>query len=496
MTGHGGTLPDADPLVAAGRRRDTGRMPTTVVWFRRDLRVEDNPPLAEAAAAGDVVCLWVVDPEILSRRHHRAPSRLRFLRAGLQELDALLRARGVPLLVRRGRPEDVVPAVAREAGAQAVHHAAEVSPLGRARDARVAAALRAAGVALRVFESDLMVPPGDLPGSSGNGYLVFTPFWRAWAERPVPAHLPAPESLAGPVLRGDGLDDLPAGDPPIPAGPVAAREALVRFIRSGRADRYGEDRNLLADDGTSRLSAYLRLGMCTDGQVARALGAPGPLSPGRAAFLRQVVWREFYHHHLLRHPEVARTALRPALRGIRWDDDPALLAAWSRGETGVPLVDAAMRQMAATGWMHNRARLVVASYLVKDLLVDWRRGETVFMQGLVDGDPANNNGGWQWTAGTGTDAAPYYRIFNPATQGERFDQDGTYVRRWIPELASVPSRFVHQPWRMGDADQRAAGCRIGRDYPAPVVDHSLRRREALARYQEAQAAAGTLGAGH
>lgn len=463
-------------------------MPTTLVWFRRDLRIADNPALSEAARRGEVVCLWVVDPGVLGRRHHRAPARLRFLRAGLEALDRELRERGVPLVIRRGPPERVVPAVAAEAGADRVHHAREVSPLGKARDARVAAALESAGVGLRVFESDLIVPPEDLPGSSGGGYRVFTPFARAWETHDVPPHLEGPRGLRGPALGGDGLDDLPSGDPPLPAGPGAARAAIVRFVRSGDADRYHATRDLLADDATSRLSAYLRLGMCSDAQVARALGAPGRLSEGRRAFLRQIAWREFYHHHLHRCPEVARMALRPHLRTIRWDDAPELFGAWTRGETGVPLVDAGMRQLAAEGWMHNRARMVVASYLVKDLLVDWRRGETFFMRSLVDGDPANNNGGWQWTAGTGTDASPYYRIFNPSRQGQRFDPDGAYVRRWVPELRDVPDRRIHEPWTMDDGEQRAGGCRIGRDYPAPLVDHAARRAEALERYRAADAA--------
>ncbi|MCU0307922.1 MAG: DNA photolyase family protein [Thermoleophilia bacterium] len=458
----------------------------TLVWFRRDLRLADHPALSAAAGRGPVVCLFVVDPAILARRHHRAPARLRFLRAGLEALDAELAERGVRLVVREGPPEVVVPAVAREAGAARVHATREVSPLGRARDERVAAALAGAGARLVVHHGDMLVEPEDLPGSAGRGYLVFTPFFRAWSEHPVPPRLPAPDRLEGPALRSDGLGALPAGDPLVPAGPAAARERLVRFIGSGAADAYDRRRDLMADDGTSRLSADLRFGMTSPAQVGRALGLPGPLTPGRAAFWRQVCWRDFYRHHLARHPEVARAALRPEMRAVRWDDDDALLGAWREGRTGYPIVDAAMRQLAAEGWVHNRARMVAASFLVKDLLVDWRRGETVFMQGLLDGDPANNNGGWQWVAGTGTDAAPYFRVFNPVLQGRRHDPAGAYVRRWVPELARVPAPRIHEPWRMSAAEQEAAGCRIGRDYPAPVVDHASRRAEAIARYEEAR----------
>lgn len=462
----------------------------TVVWFRRDLRVADNPGLRAAAERGPVVCLFVVDPALLARRHHSAPPRLRFLRAGIEALDRELSSRGSRLVVREGPPEVVVPSVAAEAGAGRVIHAREVSPFGRARDARVAAALRTQGISVEQTGGDLFAEPDDLPGSSGKGYLVFTPFYRAWCEIPITAHIPAPEALQGPALAGADLGRFPGGDPPLPAGPVAARERLVAFIRSGAADDYPEHRDLMGEDATSHLSAHLRLGMCTTAQIGRALGLPAPLSPGRQAFWRQLCWRDFYHHHLARHPEVARMALRADLRGIRWDDDPRGLAAWAGAETGYPLVDAGMRQLAQTGWIHNRARMVVASFLVKDLLIDWRRGESVFMQSLVDGDPASNNGGWQWTAGTGTDAAPYFRILSPTRQGERFDPDGTYVRRFVPELRDVPPARIHEPWRMTAEEQRGAGCRIGRDYPAPLVDHRERRELALDRYRQSREAAG------
>jgi deoxyribodipyrimidine photo-lyase len=456
-----------------------------VVWFRRDLRVADHPALAEAAGRGRVVCLFVLDPGVLGRRHHRAPPRLRFLRAGLEALDAALREIGGRLVVREGPADDVVPAVAAEAGADVVAITREVSPLGRARDARVARALASAGVELRERGGDLLVEPEAIPGRAGEGHLVFTPFWREWRAAPVPPHLPAPERLEGPALPSAGLGRLPRGDPPVPAGPAAARARLVEFIRSGALDAYGADRHRLDADATSRLSPYLRLGMCTSAQIGRAIGLPGGLPRPRGSFWRQVCWREFFHHHLRRHPEVARMALRPAWRSIAWDGSDEDLGAWERGETGYPAVDAGMRQLAAQGWIPNRARLIVASFLVRDLGVDWRRGETAFMRALVDGDPADNNGGWQWVAGTGTDAASYPRIMNPTLQGRRFDPGGAWVRRWVPELRDVPAEHLQEPWRMGDADQAAAGCRIGRDYPPPRVDHAERRRITLERYRAA-----------
>ncbi len=464
--------------------------PVTLVWFRRDLRVMDHPGLRAAADAGPVVCLFVVDTTLLRRRHHHAPPRLRFLRAGLEELDRELRERGSRLVVRSGAPSRIVPEVAAEAGAAKVTWQREVSPWGRRRDERVRKALERDRIEVVETGGDLVAEPDDVPGSSGNGYLVFTPFHRAWREVPLPAHVPAPSEIHGPALGGDGLDLLPDGDPPLEAGPKAARRRLVAFIRDGGADAYPNRRNDLAADATSHLSAYLRFGMCTGPQIGRALGLPDRLSRGREAYWRQVCWREFYHHHLARHPEVARVSLNPTLRAVEWDDDPEDLAAWARGETGIPIVDAGMRQLAETGWIHNRARMVVASFLVKDLLVDWRRGETVFMQGLIDGDPANNNGGWQWTAGTGTDAAPYFRVLNPTRQAKRFDPDGEYVRRYVPELRDVPAERIHEPWRMTEEEQRGAGCRLGSDYPAPRVDHHERRELMLERYRRSREAAG------
>ena len=476
--------------------------PTSVVWFRRDLRVADHPALTAASRRGRVVALFVVDPSILARRHHQSPERLRFLRAGVEALDVALRARGGALVVRYGDPTTVVPAVLSEAEADEVHVTRERSLLGSARDLAVEAQLSALHARLVRHRGDLLAEPDELVGSSGNGYLVFTPFHRAWSQVGIPEHLPAPSRVEGPTIESDRDWRLPAGAPGLPAGPDAARSAIVAFIKSGGSDRYPQRRDLVGEEGTSGLSAYLRFGMCTPAQVGRALGADrSNLADGRTAFWRQIAWRDFYHHLMARRPEILRVAQRASLRGIAWDNDARLLRAWADGETGVPMVDAGMRQLAASGWMHNRARMIVASYLIKDLLVDWRRGETHFMRMLVDGDPANNNGGWQWTAGTGADAAPYFRVFNPSLQGTRFDAEGDYVRRWVPEIRDVPTRRVHEPWTMTDAEQRSAGCRIGSDYPAPVVDHKVRRLLAIERYKQADQPAGDSptsrsGAGH
>ena len=465
--------------------------PTSVVWFRRDLRVADHPALTAAALRGRVVAIFVVDPAILARRHHQSPERLRFLRAGLEALDEELRARGGALVVRYGDPTSIGPGVATEVGADEVHVTRERGLLGAARDSAVETALSGVGATLVRHRGDLLAEPDELPGSSGSGYLVFTPFYRVWGLVPVPGHDPGPASLVPPDVESDRDWRLPAGSPRRVAGPEAARQAIVQFIRSGGSDRYPGHRDAVGEDGTSGLSAYLRFGMCTPSQIGRALGADrSVLGDGRAGFWRQLAWRDFYHHLMARRPEILRVAQRPSLRGIEWENDSGLFRAWTQGETGVPMVDAGMRQLAATGWMHNRARMIVASYLVKDLLVDWRKGETHFMRMLIDGDPANNNGGWQWTAGTGADAAPYFRVFNPSLQGTRFDPDGDYVRRWVPEIRDVSARRVHEPWTMSAEEERSAGCRIGTDYPAPVVDHKVRRLIAIERYKEADRRAG------
>ncbi len=466
----------------------TPQGPVTVVWFRRDLRVHDHPALADAAARGPVVCLFVVDPGLLARRHHRAPARLRFLRAGLDALDAELRERGGALSIRHGDPATVVPDLAAEVGADRVHVTREISPFGRARDARVQAALDPAGVTFAQYGGDLVVAPEELPGPEGAGYRVFTPFYTAWLRQVMSTRpLPAPDSLQSDVQASRGaVEGLPDGEPLIPAGPDAARRRLADFATSD-ASYYDEERDNVADAATSRLSPYLRFGMCTPRQVGQAIGLPGRLNDGAQAFWRQIAWREFFHHLLWWRPEAATGAMQPRFREIRWDNDPAHIAAWTDGLTGFPLVDAAMRQLAGTGWVHNRARLVAGSFLVKDLLVDWRIGERIFMERLIDGDPANNNGGWQWVAGTGADAAPYFRVLNPVLQAKRFDPEGIYVKRHVPELRRVPEEHIHEPWRMDPELQRRIQCRIGTDYPAPIVDHVRRRHEAIARYRAAGA---------
>ncbi len=470
-------------------------MTTAIWWIRRDLRLDDNQALAAAMrAASHVVPVFVLDPALLGSPW-AGTARTGFLFDGLRALDADLRARGSGLVVRAGEPAAALRALAGEIGAHGVFAEADHSPYARARDARVAAALP-----LSLAPGVTVHAPGAVVKADGTPYVVFTPFRRAWLALPpprpgdllaAPARIETPAGIATLPLP-DGAGDAAAG--PFVAGEGAARRRLSAFADGAGAPIHGyaEARDRPDIDGTSGLSPYLRFGMVSARRAvvaARAAAAAAPTAAGRRSaetWLSELVWREFFVHILHHFPHVRRESFRADLRNVAWIDDPDALAAWQAGRTGYPFVDAAMRQLAATGWMHNRARMVVASFLVKDLLVDWRAGERHFMRLLVDGDPAANNGGWQWAAGTGTDAAPYFRVFNPVAQGLAHDPQGDYVRRWVPELAGVPEAFVHAPWRMSDAAQRAAGCVVGRHYPAPIVDHAAARARALAAYGAAK----------
>ena len=466
----------------------------TVWWIRRDLRLADNRALASALArGGPVIPVFVRDPALLGSAPHRAADRrLAFLRGGLVALDRALRERGARLVVRSGPPAEVLARVVSETGADAVVAERDYSPYAWRRDDAVARA-----VPLELVDGLSVHEPGRVLRGDGRPFNIFTPFSRAWRSLPLPERgdlLAAPRSLPGVPGRLASEPVLAADPPPdFPPGEAEARRRLARFARGRRAPIrvYPGARDRLDRPGTSTLSPYLRFGMVSARQAlvcARDAGArPGRRpSTGADVWLSQLVWRDFYLNTLWHHPGVLRQAFDPAFRRIAWQRDPDALRAWQEGRTGYPVVDAAMRQLAATGWMPNRARMIVASFLTRDLLVDWRLGEAWFMRHLVDGDPAANNGGWQWAAGTGTDAAPYFRVFNPVLQGRRYDPEGVYVRRWIPALARVPTAAVHAPWTLSPAEQRAAGLAIGNDYPAPIVDHRAARERALAAYRAAR----------
>ncbi len=463
-----------------------------LVWFRRDLRLRDHPALSAAAREFDrVVPLFVLDRRLLAGRFASGP-RTAFMLESLRALDGDLRDLGGGLCVRAGRPEDVVPELAAELGAQAVLWTSDVSPFALARDRAVTEALGAAGVAARPHAGNFCTDVSRPRTKTGRPLTVFTPFWKASMlldRREVlgaPARIALPDDLDLEELpRSPRLHDELA-EPFCVPGEQAARAEMTAWL-AGPVDAYA-DRHDDLRGGTSGLSAHLRWGSISARELEqRAIDRGGP---GAAAFVRQLAWRDFYAHVLLTNPANTRLEFQPKFRELEWDDDDKLFDAWCSGRTGYPLVDAGMRQLAATGWMHNRARMVVGSFLTKDLHLDWRRGEWWFERMLLDGEPAQNNGNWQWIASTGVDPAPYFRrIFNPVLQQRKFDPTGAYVRRWIPELAGVPDSRLAEPWGMTGDEQRAAGCVIGTDYPAPIVDHAHERRVTMDRYRAAIAAA-------
>jgi deoxyribodipyrimidine photo-lyase len=487
-------------------------MRVAIWWLRRDLRLSDNQALAAALASAEVVLpVFVLDP-VLLRSPYVAPHRLAFLYEGLRQLDVALQARGSYLIVRRGVPHEVLADLVGESGAHVVYAEADYSPYAVRRDRQVAAR-----VPLRLVGGLTVHAPETVVRADGNPYHVFTPFSRAWLALPAPteadllpspAHIPTPPGIARVTLPVvEAFPDFPAGEAEAHlrlrrfAG--ASAEVLGHGVTSASSTdeipshpliyRYAQLRDRMDLPGTSQLSPYLRFGMLSARQAAVVARRATEQAPDAAArqsaivWLTELIWREFYISILAHYPHVRGQAFRRDLEDIPWSNDAEQFARWCTGHTGYPVVDAAMRQLMQSGWMHNRARMIVASFLVKDLLIDWRWGERWFMQQLLDGDPAANNGGWQWSAGTGTDAAPYFRIFNPVTQAKKFDPAGDYVRRWVPELAQVPPEYIHAPWQMPAEVQRAARCRIGVDYPAPCVDHQTARQRTLAIYAAARA---------
>ena len=462
---------------------------TAIVWFRRDLRVHDHPALhAALESAETVVPVFCFDDALLRGRHASGP-RTQFLLECLGELDAQLRDRGSQLIVRRGTPERELPALAESVGAGAVHLSADAGPFARRRQREVRQAL-GSRVQFCVHPGLFVVDRLDaIRTRDGGPYTVFTPFERNWSTQPRREVLAAPRRLPAlpsgvdvgtlPTLAELGLAQECAE--PARGGEAPGREVLARFL-AGPVRGYDEGRDGLAGDEVSRLSPYLHFGCVSPREAEDRL----PRGTGGAAYRRQLCWRDFYAHVLGHFPGNAHSEFQERYRGgaIRWSRARRRFEAWCEGRTGYPVVDAGMRQLRREGWMHNRARLVVGSFLTKDLGIDWRWGERWFMRLLLDGDEASNNGNWQWIASVGVDPQPAFRrIFNPSRQQGRFDPDGAYVRRYVPELERVPDAYLCEPWTMPSDVQERACCRIGREYPEPIVDHARARQEALDRYR-------------
>jgi deoxyribodipyrimidine photo-lyase len=445
-----------------------------VHWFRRDLRLGDNPALLSAARTDDglVVPLFVLDQALWGPA---GDVRRAYLNASLRALDADLDG---ALHVRRGDPVEQVVAVARSAGAASVHVAADTAPYGRRRDAAVERALTDAGIDLVRTGCAYAVPPGSVRTKQGTPYSVFTPFRRAWHEHgwPEPAARPTDVQWTAPDGASDSLYvDPDLGDLALPeAGEAAALSRWAEFRDAGDEglDAYEARRNRPDLSGTSALSHHLKWGEVHPRTLLADL--TGQDDPGARTFASELAWREFYADVLWHHPDSAREYYRAEFASMHYDRPDDLVEAWRLGRTGYPFVDAGMRQLLAEGWMHNRLRMVVASFLVKDLHVEWQVGARHFMRWLRDGDLASNSHGWQWTAGSGTDASPYFRVFNPVTQGLRFDPDGDYVRRYVPELRHLPGKTAHEPWDAADG--------YAHGYPRRIVDHAEEREEALRRY--------------
>jgi len=421
---------------------------TSLWWIRRDLRLTDNPTLHAGLEAGEVVPVFILDPTFSSQ----SPRRKSFLHEGLHALDKDLRARGSYLVIRHGAPLETLRALLTETGATAIFAEADFTPYARKRDAEIARHLP-----LQLIHGQTVHHPDFIKKAGGTPYTVYTPYAKAWKARLEPIHLlPAPEKISTPA--GIASEPMPPFtiSPGFPSGEAEALRRLNQFTNSQSTNlpisNYQESRNRMDLDGTSSLSPYFRFGMVGLRQAVNAALNVNRLTfneNGAETWLNELIWREFYIQILYHFPRVAKNSFNPALANIPWRNNASEFEAWKAGETGVPVVDAGMRQLKSLGWMHNRARMIVASYLVKDLLIDWRWGEAWFMENLLDGDIAANNGGWQWTAGTGTDAAPYFRIFNPVLQSQKFDPNGDYIRRWVPELRGVDAKDIHAPWEKG-----------------------------------------------
>ncbi len=460
-------------------------MNASLVWFRNDLRLADNPALhAACAAGGKVALLYILD--------ERAGAASRWwLHHSLAALGRDIAARGGHLLLRRGDPVEIIPKLAAELGVREIHAARAYEPFWRVTDRALDATLKAQGVALYRHLSTSLFAPEKISTKAGGAYGVFTPFSKACFAAGVPdIFLPAPEGINGIKATSDTLEDwrlLPSKPDwaggmreEWTPGEASAHARLDEFL-DGPIQRYAEARDLPDKPGTAKISPHAHFGEISPRYVWHRAAASGH-GNGVQTFLKELLWREFSIHLLWQHQNIRTAPIRTEFARFPWADAPSALRAWQRGQTGIPIVDAGMRELWRTGWMHNRVRMICASFLVKHLLIPWQKGETWFWDTLVDADEAANGASWQWVAGCGADAAPYFRIFNPVLQGRKFDPDGAYIRRYVPELAKLPAACIHAPWEADTAILAHAGVRLGRNYPPPIMGLAEGRERALAAY--------------
>ena len=479
---------------------------TTILWFGLDLRLSDNLALTAAVRKGQpIIPVFILDDEDAGQWATGGASRW-WLHGSLEALGHTLRRIGTQLVLRRGKAEAIIDNIIDQTGATGVYWNRRYEPWAKARSERLKQRLTKRGLEAKSFNSALICEPWTLKTQSGDAYRAFAPFWKALRSQivddiapPPPRQLAAPfsfpesDALSDWALRTK-MPDWAAGFRNLwKPGEECARERLRNFADDA-ALGYRARRNMLGIAGTSRLSAHLHFGEIGPRQIWRTLTEPGmhqgsgPSGGDVETFLSEIAWREFSYNLLYHFPELPFEPLRQEFGAFPWANDPASLGAWQRGMTGYPIVDAGMRELWTTGWMHNRVRMIVASFLIKDLLIDWRQGQSWFWDTLVDADLASNAASWQWVAGCGTDAAPYFRIFNPSLQGAKFDSDGFYVRRWVPELKKLPDALLHEPWKARPIDLSDAGVRLGQNYPLPMVNHASARQSALRSFQQINAA--------
>jgi deoxyribodipyrimidine photo-lyase len=467
---------------------------SALVWFRRDLRDFDHGALYHAlTCARQVVCVFVFDREILDALPDPADRRVEFIHASVAELQQSLQARGGGLIVRHGVARDEIVQLAADLKVEAVFFNHDDDPAALARDSVVQAMLKRLDIAVHHFKDAVIFEREEVLTASKAPFSVFTPYKNAWLKKLTPFYLRAypvevhsdrlaAQSTAIPALREMGFVPARLVEMKLPTGMSGGLQLFDDFLE--RIDRYQETRDFPAIRGPSYLSVHLRFGTVSIRQLAAAAWQHG--GRGAQAWLSELIWRDFYHQILAQRPEVASGhAFKMQFDALPWPNPPGHLAAWREARTGYPLVDAAMRQLNQTGYMHNRLRMITASFLTKDLLVDWRLGERYFADKLIDFDLAANSGGWQWAASVGCDAQPWFRIFNPVRQSEKFDAQGKFIRRYLPELANVSDKHIHAPWTMPAAEQQRTGCVIGREYPSPIVDHAVQRLLALALFKQA-----------